>query len=72
MIKALTAVALLCVMSGTVPTVAAEGTYEYLVLATTRTSTLEREMNEAAEVGYRFQGVMGGDTAIGGCAPVRS
>ena len=66
MIKTLTAVALLCVMTGTVPTVAAEGTYEYLVLATTRTSTLEREMNEAAEAGYRFQGVMGGDTAIGG------
>ena len=54
------------VVTGTVPTVAAEGTYEYLVLATTRTSTLEREMNESAEAGYRFQGVMGGDTAIGG------
>ena len=44
----------------------AAGTYEYLVLATTRTSTMEREMNEAAEAGYRFQGVMGGETAFGG------
>ena len=44
----------------------ADGTYEYTVLATTRTSTMEREMNEAAEGGYRFQGVMGGETAFGG------
>ena len=45
---------------------AAGGTYEYLLLATTRTSTMEREMNEAAEDGYRFQGVMGGDTSFAG------
>ena len=44
----------------------AEGTYEYKVLATTRTSSMEKEMNDAAEAGYRFQGVMGGDTAFGG------
>jgi len=43
-----------------------EGTFEYRLPATTRTSTLEREMNEAAEEGYRFQGVMGGETAFGG------
>lgn len=43
-----------------------EGTYEYAVVATSRTSTMEREMNEWAEDGYRFQGVMGGDTAFGG------
>ncbi|HIE94632.1 MAG TPA: hypothetical protein EYQ83_17900 [Acidobacteria bacterium] len=36
------------------------------MLATTRTSTMVREMNEAAEGGYRFQGVMGGETAFGG------
>ena len=40
--------------------------YEYRLLATTRTSSMEREMNEAAENGYRFQEVMGGDTAVGG------
>ena len=39
--------------------------YEYLVLATTRTSTMEQEMNEAAEQGYRFEAVMGGDRESG-------
>ena len=39
--------------------------YEYLVLATSRTSTMEREMNEAAEDGYRFEAVMGGDREVG-------
>ena len=45
---------------------AAAGTFEYVLLSTSRTSTLEREMNAAAEDGYRFQEVMGGDTAFGG------
>lgn len=40
--------------------------YVYQVLATTRTSTMEREMNQAADEGYRFQSVMGGETAFGG------
>jgi hypothetical protein len=31
-----------------------------------KTSTMEKELNEAAEAGFRFQGVMGGETAIGG------
>jgi len=44
---------------------AAQG-IEYRVLATTKTSTMEKELNEAAEAGFRFQSVMGGDTAIGG------
>ena len=39
---------------------------DYRVLATTKTSTMERELNEASESGFRFQAVMGGDTAIGG------
>jgi hypothetical protein len=39
---------------------------ESRVLATTKTSTLENELNEAAEAGYRFVAVMGGETAIGG------
>jgi hypothetical protein len=45
---------------------AADGTRAYVVLATKRTSTMEKEMNEAAESGYRFEGVMGGETAFGG------
>jgi hypothetical protein len=40
--------------------------FDYRVLATKKTSTMEKEMNEAAEAGYRFGGVMGGDTAFGG------
>jgi hypothetical protein len=39
---------------------------EYRVLATSKTSTMETELNEAAEAGFRFQATMGGDTAVGG------
>jgi len=39
---------------------------EFRVLATSKTSTMEKELNEAAEAGFRFQAVMGGDTAFGG------
>ena len=39
---------------------------DFRVLATTKTSSMERELNEAAEAGFRFQAVMGGDTALGG------
>ncbi|MDX1984166.1 MAG: hypothetical protein SFV51_28080 [Bryobacteraceae bacterium] len=38
---------------------------EYRVLATTKTSTMEKEMNEAAAAGFAFSAVMGGDTAGG-------
>jgi len=36
------------------------------VLATAKISTMEKEMHEAAEAGFRFAAVMGGDTAFGG------
>ncbi len=39
---------------------------EFRVLATNKTSTMEKELNEAAEAGFRFQAVMGGQTAVGG------
>jgi hypothetical protein len=39
---------------------------EYRLLATTRTGTMQREMNDAAEAGYRFGAFMGGETAFGG------
>lgn len=39
---------------------------DYRVIATSKTSTTEKEMNEAAEAGFRFGGVMGGETAFGG------
>jgi hypothetical protein len=39
---------------------------EYKVLATAKTSTMEKEMNEAGAAGFKFTAVMGGETAIGG------
>ncbi len=44
---------------------AAAAQFEFRVLATTKTSTMERELNEAAEAGYAFSAVMGGGTAGG-------
>jgi hypothetical protein len=40
--------------------------YEYKVLATTMTHTMEMELNSAAEQGFRFKAAMGGETANGG------
>ena len=39
---------------------------EYRLLATNKTSTMEKEMNHAAAEGFRFEGAMGGETAGGG------
>jgi hypothetical protein len=39
---------------------------QYRVLATNKTSTMQREMAAAASAGFRFTSVMGGDTAFGG------
>ena len=39
---------------------------QYRVLATNKTSTMQKEMQEAAEAGFQFGDVMGGDTALGG------
>ena len=40
--------------------------YDYRVLATKKTSTMQKEMQEAAEAGYSYVGVMGGATSFGG------
>ncbi len=40
--------------------------WDYRLLATNKTSTMQKEMGEAADAGYRFQGVMGGQTGFGG------
>jgi hypothetical protein len=58
------AVALL--VGSTAATVAAADTVEYRVLATNKTSTMEKEMQDAAAAGFRFAGTMGGETAFGG------
>jgi hypothetical protein len=39
---------------------------EYRLLATQKTSTMEKEMNDSASQGFRFEGTMGGQTAAGG------
>jgi hypothetical protein len=39
---------------------------EYKLLATSKTSTTQKELNQASEEGFRFAGVMGGETAFGG------
>lgn len=41
-------------------------TFEYRLLATSKTSTMEKEMNQAGESGYIFASAMGGQTAFGG------
>lgn len=40
--------------------------WEYVLLATSKTSTMEKELNESAKAGFRFEDVMGGETAFGG------
>jgi hypothetical protein len=58
----------LCLLTGLIGILAgpASAQGDVRVLATNKTSTMEKEMNEAARAGYRFAGVMGGDTAFGG------
>ena len=58
---------LLVLVAAAVPALAADLTaYDYRVLASNRTSTMEKELNEAAEAGYSFMAVMGGETGFGG------
>ena len=38
----------------------------YRVMATNKTSTMQKEMQEAGDAGFRFAAVMGGETAMGG------
>jgi hypothetical protein len=40
--------------------------YSYRVLATNRTSTMEKELNAAGAEGYQLQGMCVGKTAFGG------
>ena len=47
-------------------TFASGSAHDYRVLATNKTSTMQKEMNEAADAGYRFEATMGGESAFGG------
>jgi hypothetical protein len=40
--------------------------FDYRLLATSKTSTMEKEMNSAADAGFVFGSVMGGESSIGG------
>ena len=55
--------AVLC-LAVAAPAVAQSHTYK--ILATSKTSTMQKEMQEAGDTGFRFVAVMGGETAIGG------
>lgn len=55
-----------CLACALLATAADAPRYDYRVLATQKTSTMEKEMNEAGDAGFDFQAVMGGETAIGG------
>lgn len=46
------------------------GEMEYLLLATKKTGSMQKEMNEAGTEGYRFEGTMGGETSVGGAESV--
>jgi hypothetical protein len=46
--------------------VALSQSVDYKVIATNKTSTSQKEMNEAADAGFRFGGTMGGETSFGG------
>ena len=39
---------------------------DYRLLATNKTSTMGKELNEAADAGFRFEKAMGGESAFGG------
>jgi hypothetical protein len=49
-----------------VPVYAAGTSLDYRILATSKTSTMEKELNDAAADGYRFSKAMGGKSANGG------
>jgi hypothetical protein len=59
-------VALAFALTSAVAASAAAQAVDYRVLATNKTSTMEKEMREAAAAGFRFGGTMGGETAFGG------
>ena len=57
-------IACLLVSAGFV--LSADNPVDYRVLATNRTSTMEKELNAASDAGFRMDKVMGGKTEFGG------
>ncbi|MFB3778916.1 MAG: hypothetical protein ACE141_14960 [Bryobacteraceae bacterium] len=62
----LTQTALLTALAACFGATLGGATFDYRVLATNKTSTMEKEMNAAAGAGYVFSAVMGGETSFGG------
>ena len=57
---------LVVVVVAPVAPAAAQDLAKFKLLATSRTGTMEDELNEAGAQGYRFAGTQGGETAFGG------
>ncbi len=53
-------------LSLAVPAAAQDAAGRFLLLATSRTGTMEDELNDAGAAGYRFAATQGGETAFGG------
>ena len=64
--KAIPPIVMLATILATPVTSSAQAERSYQVLATSKTSTMQKEMQDAGDAGYRFVAVMGGETAIGG------
>ena len=57
----LSAVVVACLLTS-----AAHAQSTYRLLATSKTSTMQKEMQQAGDAGFHFVAVMGGETAMGG------
>jgi hypothetical protein len=55
-----------CLCALALPAAVSAQPIEYKLLATSKTGTMQKEMTEAAEAGYRLVDVMGGETSFGG------
>src|SRR5688572_20602546 len=66
-VRSVLVIAVACLMASNAEAQIAPGaSFDHRVLATSKTSTMEKELNEGAEAGFQFQSVMGGDSAFGG------
>jgi hypothetical protein len=61
MLARISAIVVMCLLTST-----AHAQSTYRVLATSKTSTMQKEMQEAGDAGFHFVAVMGGETAVGG------
>lgn len=64
--KKLSTIILFCVGIMLTLQISVDAQTQFKVLATKKTSTMQKEMQEAADGGYRFEGVSGGGTSFGG------